>query len=472
MSVPYSRQTVRLSFTKRNDDDKPLQNPLQIGVCTKRVNDEDQSTSTSKSTSSAPQEVQPHAAKQRADVALLMRDLAHFTDGKHGLNLKRCSSAGEDGVIVFLIERNWWDTWMIHEEPIPGCGIPRINNWSLVEEQDKESSSGPSLSPIRLHSSGMNGSEQGMSDKHYADRYHLRRGLSESDFKIVTFEVWTTLTAWYGGSPPLPALLATRSRSNENGESSSKLNGKRNEVNGRYDLKELSGDYAVRYSQDESSGSQREDGTEHKDNGLSRSEGEYITIGEDLWPETPYSVGDVLELEFSLSSSAFSTSNITPAPSYCATENSAVIGCIDGLSGQGEEEGEGEGHVPSLIQMQMQIQMQSLKSQSPAFSASAAASASTSATESLSSDNLSPSSTSSSVSLSASVSAHPSRRTSATVASTAAATDCGDYLSDTANDADAEADTGKREPELLVYRCHLLPYFLARLYRTVLHTVL
>jgi DUSP domain len=433
MSVPYSRQTVRLSFTKRNDDDKPLQNHLQIGKCSSRVSDDKKSISASKSTDSAPQEiaVQPHAAKQRADVALLMRDLTNFTDGKGGLNLKRCSTAGEDGVIVFLIERNWWDTWMTHDEPVPGCGIPRINNWSLVEEQDEESSSGPSLSPIRSHSSGMNGAEHGMSDKHYTDRYHLRRGLSESDFKIVTFEVWTTLTAWYGGAPPLPALLATRNKSNDNGESSSKLNGKRNEVNGRCDHKEYNDDYSMRCSQDESSGNHKEGGADCKDNGLSRSQsqGEYIIIGEDLWPKKPFSVGDVLELEFSSSSSAFSTSNITPAPSYCATESLAAIGRMDGLSGQGH------GTVPCLIQ--------SLKSQSPAFSSSAVASASTStsATESLSSDNLSPSSSSSSVSLSACVSALPSRSASATANATA--TDCGDYLSDIAIDAEGEAGTGK-----------------------------
>jgi DUSP domain len=435
MSVPFSRQTVRLSFTKRNDDDKPLQNHLQSGVCASRVSDDDRSISATKTTNSTPQEmtVQPHAAKQRADVALLMRDLTNFTDGKGELNLKRCSSAGEDGVIVFLIERNWWDTWMTNEEPVPGCGIPRINNWCLVEEQDEESSSGQSLSPMRSNSSGMNGAEHGMSDKHYTESYHLRRGLSVSDFKIVTFEVWTTLTAWYGGSPPLPALLTTRNKSDDNGESSSKVNGKRSEVNGRCDHKEYNDDYSIPYSKDESSGNHREGGAEYKDNGLSRSQsqGEYILIGEDLWPKKPFSVGNVLELEFSSSSSAFSTSNISPAPSYCAAESLAVIGRMDGLCGQGQ------GTVPSLIQ--------SLKSQSPAFLASAVASVSTStsATESLSSDNISPSSSSSSVSLSACVSSLPSRRTSAIANATGTATDCGDYLSDIANDSEAETGTGK-----------------------------
>ena len=44
-------------------------------------------------------------------------------------------------------------------------------------------------------------------DTYYRNRFHLKNDLLEGDVKIVTYEVWASLCAWYGGGPPLPATI-------------------------------------------------------------------------------------------------------------------------------------------------------------------------------------------------------------------------------------------------------------------------
>ena len=231
ISVPSSRKVVELTFTRATASDRSI-NDLRFASAISLIaaghSDLDISPSSSPITQngismSHKSRTRPPLTKQRADISLLMKDLDAITN-ENAYSLSRGCDIG-DGIIVFLIERKWWNDWLQSTKDASHCSIspsnlPRrnvpitseINNWLLVDELRSET---PETSVATRHSRLSSEEESDKSigsrsiemDTYYRNRFHVKNVLRESDVKIVTYEVWASLCAWYGGGPPLPATI-------------------------------------------------------------------------------------------------------------------------------------------------------------------------------------------------------------------------------------------------------------------------
>lgn len=204
MSVPYSRQRVKVTFTQE-DMQKRGSTAAFKNSQSESYDDSSINASTSVSISSVTSDgrIRPPLHKQKADISLLMKDLVAVSKGSSHCTLKRCNTTCDEGMVVFLIEISWWESWMNSHD---SDNLKMMDNWSLVKEKPEKK-----IGRTKGKSSGeLPASEFGRSEDQYQKRYHLREDVKKPTFALVTFEVWSTLTAWYGGSPPLPALLVSQ----------------------------------------------------------------------------------------------------------------------------------------------------------------------------------------------------------------------------------------------------------------------
>ena len=230
ISVPFSRKVVKLTFTHANAADRSI-NDLRFASAISLIaghSDLDTSSSTNPLIQnginmSHKSRTRPPLTKQRADISLLMKDLDAITN-ENAYSLDRGSDIG-DGIVVFLMEIKWWNEWLRSTDDAthwsdspsntPRRNVPttrEINNWLLVDELRSQTSVTP-LATCHTKLSFEEESDKSIvgrgieTDTYYRNRFHLKNDLLEGDVKIVTFEVWTTLCAWYGGGPPLPATI-------------------------------------------------------------------------------------------------------------------------------------------------------------------------------------------------------------------------------------------------------------------------
>ena len=227
MNVPSSRQLVTLKFTNgRGESIDMKEEKAQNVIDSIKLNsrdDDDLNMTTSECTTSSTLigphngRTRPPIGKQQTDIYLLMENLIAFSKRSEKLVLMRNNIVADDFMHVFLVPKCWWDLWACQSEESLDIRLGPINNWSFVDRIVKEKSEegtthlANSLTPSSLSDSDPT-LEEDMDDIRNSDikndsRYQLREDILSDDFRIVTYEAWTTLTAWYGGSPPLPALL-------------------------------------------------------------------------------------------------------------------------------------------------------------------------------------------------------------------------------------------------------------------------
>lgn len=231
MNVPSSRQLVTLTFTNGRGDsieNKELQAQSVIDRMMSNGDDDDlnvvNSECTTSSTLIGPQNrrTRPPIGKQRADVFLLMENLIAFSKRSEKLVLMRNNDdVGDDYMLVFLVPKCWWDLWVNQKDDSQDLHLGPISNWSFLDRIVNEEGEGGeggkevgSIKPISSLPTTLNHTNQttgqNMDDQNSISsnsRHHLHEDISIDDFRIVTYEAWMTLTAWYGGSPSLPALL-------------------------------------------------------------------------------------------------------------------------------------------------------------------------------------------------------------------------------------------------------------------------
>jgi hypothetical protein len=253
MNVPSSRQLVTLTFTNGRGDsieNKELQAQNVIDRMMSNGDDDDlnvvNSECTTSSTLIGPQNrrTRPPMGKQLADVFLLMENLVAFSKRSEKMVLMRNNNTvGDDYMLVFLVPKCWWDLWVNQKDGSQYINLGPINNWSFVDRivdgkgvgEVIGGREGASIKPISSLSAPLNhtdqSTEQDTKDQNRISpdsRHHLREDISIDDFRIVTYEAWMTLTAWYGGSPSLPALLINLNNHAHNGISNGKNSGSNN----------------------------------------------------------------------------------------------------------------------------------------------------------------------------------------------------------------------------------------------------
>ena len=227
MNVPSSRQLVTLKFTNgRGESVDMREEKAQNVIDSIKLNsrdDDDLNMTTSEFTTSSTLigphngRTRPPIGKQQTDIYLLMENLIAFSKRSEKLVLMRNNIVADDFMHVFLVPKCWWDLWASQREDSLDIRLGPINNWSFVDRIVKEKGEeGTTHLANSLTHSSLSDSDQtmeqdmddiGNSDIKNDSRYQLREDILSDDFRIVTYEAWTTLTAWYGGSPPLPALL-------------------------------------------------------------------------------------------------------------------------------------------------------------------------------------------------------------------------------------------------------------------------
>lgn len=251
MNVPSSRQLVTLTFTNGRGDsivNKELQAQNIIDRMMSNGDDDDLNVVSSECTTSStligPQNrrTRPPIGKQMADVFLLMENLVAFSKRSEKMVLMRNNNTvGDDYMLVFLVPKCWWDLWVNQKDNSQEINLGPINNWSFVDRivdgkgvgEVIGGREGASIKPISSLSAPLNrtdqSTEQDTKDQNSISpdsRHHLRVDISIDEFRIVTYEAWMTLTAWYGGSPSLPALLINLNNHTHNGNNNGINNGK------------------------------------------------------------------------------------------------------------------------------------------------------------------------------------------------------------------------------------------------------
>lgn len=236
MNVPSSRQLVTLKFTNgRGESVDMKEEKAQTVIDSIKLNsrdDDDLNMTTSECTTSSTLigphngRTRPPIGKQQTDIYLLMENLIAFSKRSEKLVLMRNNIVGDDFMHVFLVPKCWWDLWASQSDDSLDIRLGPINNWSFVDRIVKEKSEEGTIHLANSLIPSVSDSEQTMeqdvddivnSNISNDFRYQLREDISTDDFRIVTYEAWTTLIAWYGGSPPLPALLFNSTNHANNG---------------------------------------------------------------------------------------------------------------------------------------------------------------------------------------------------------------------------------------------------------------
>ena len=229
LSVASSRQVVKLTFTQLTAADGSTNEfpcAPAVNILSDFIDCDNHTAMTSSNTSTlsrndidVPHEsrVRPPMSKQKADISLLMKDLDELTSNKK-YSLNRGNNIA-DGVVVFLIEKEWWKDWLQSSDTASDGDVPprnfpprnvpalkRINNWQFINLKSG-AALGDTLITREECSEELVRSRSIETNTYYQNRFHLTNNVTEDNFKIVTYEVWTTLCAWYGGGPPLPATI-------------------------------------------------------------------------------------------------------------------------------------------------------------------------------------------------------------------------------------------------------------------------
>lgn len=117
-------------------------------------------------------------AKRTSDIAAMMRQAEQ--------------TVLKENQVIYLIEFGWFCRMKQHDENISGCTFnEEINNWPLI----------------------CNGSQLQTRGRYDYDTciYDLDPDIEQNrDFIIVSENIWTALRSWYGGGPPLPRQVISR----------------------------------------------------------------------------------------------------------------------------------------------------------------------------------------------------------------------------------------------------------------------